>query len=186
MAPIMTAPRYSKELHVISDLEHHHCAIVHWAQFIAAFFISINHSWLKASKSHHPLQLNIYLFFASFRFLVVSVLVLGMQSPSFLDLYSLENLYRVYCQNLNYLRPCTPCTTFILNLIPYGYVCQVIYWNKMESSLLLSDILIVLNVSEIANMASGHHNLQSYHIINYRKLCLLEPGALLVDCRWIQ
>ena len=29
MAPIITAPRYSKELHVISDLEHHHCAVVH-------------------------------------------------------------------------------------------------------------------------------------------------------------
>jgi len=28
MAPII-APRYSKELHVISDLEHRHCAVVH-------------------------------------------------------------------------------------------------------------------------------------------------------------
>ena len=30
MAPIITTtPRYSKELHVISDLEHQHCAVVH-------------------------------------------------------------------------------------------------------------------------------------------------------------
>jgi hypothetical protein len=29
MAPIITTPRYSKELHVISDLEHHHCTTVH-------------------------------------------------------------------------------------------------------------------------------------------------------------
>ena len=148
MAPIITAPRYSKELHVISDLEHHHCAIVHWAQSIASLLSIFNHtpSWLKASKIHHPLQIILFIyFFASFYSLVVSVLYLACSShPSFLDLYSLENLYRVYRQNLNYL----PVPPLFFILFHMGMPRNLL---KRNGIFLLSRLLF----QESPRMASG-------------------------------